>query len=396
MYQAGLLLSLTYCFTAGALALWSPAHNGIDIAVCYVAGVTARQGVSPYDFAELTSARRALNSPLAGMPSFPFAYPPSAIPACVLLSFLPWERAQALWKLLNVAFLIGSVMLAFRLFSDLRFALDDKYLVWSFAFILSATVSVLLVGQSTLFVLFTALLAMVSCHLGKSLSAGFSLALALTKPHLALPFVCLMIFRRQYKIIVAASAAFGVLVLAGLYVGHSDIGMYPQVLRKYLAWNDPASPHLVGIQNLAVGVFGLSPTAGSLLSVTCGVLFLGVTYYLDNKDGCRDNTEDTLPLVLLTSVLAFGAHSYDLVFLIPVYVWARGRRNLPIVILCCILIVPLGVVAIAYERLLASFIPLPVFHAVIEPFRSWTLLIMFVLATNVTYRRAGQERGAVG
>jgi hypothetical protein len=355
------------------------------------------RGTSPYAYNELTNTRRDLNPTLAAQPSYPFAYPPSAIPACALLSLLPWEAAQALWKLLNLGFLIGSVLFTLRLFSDLHLAPDDKYLAWSFAFIFSPTVSVLLVGQSSLFVLFTALLAMVLYDLGKPGSAGLSLALALTKPHLIFPLVCLFLFRRRYRTAITAVAAFAVLVIAGLYIGHSNIDTYLQGLRTYASWNSGANPRLVGIQNLTIGVLGLSAFVGSVLSVICGLVFLGLTFSLDSKDCYRDRTDDVLPLVLLISVLAFGAHSYDLVYLIPVFVWAIGRgredrRFVPIVILCFTLIVPLSAMTIGYEKLLSHFIPLPVFLALIEPFRSWVLLIMFVLVMYVTYRRGVQQR----
>jgi hypothetical protein len=36
------------------------------------------------------------------------------------------------------------------------------------------------------------------------------------------------------------------------------------------------------------------------------------------------NSEDVLPLLLLVGVLAFRAHSYDMVFLIPAFIWALG------------------------------------------------------------------------
>ena len=69
------------------------AQRGIDLAVCYVAGVTSERGSSPYNYAELTNTRRTLGTPLAAKPSYPFAYPPSVIPPCVLLSRLPWQAA---------------------------------------------------------------------------------------------------------------------------------------------------------------------------------------------------------------------------------------------------------------------------------------------------------------
>jgi hypothetical protein len=270
-------------------------------------------------------------------------------------------------------------------------------LVWSFVFIFSPTVSVLLVGQSSLFVLFTALLTMVLYQLDKSRSAGLSLALALTKPHLAFPVACLLLFRRQYTTTITAIAAFGLLAVGGFYIGHSDVHTYMQGLSRYASWNSGANPRHVGLQNLFTGVLGLAASAGSVLSVSCGLVFLGITLALDSKVHCRARTEDVLPVVLLVSVLAFGAHSYDLVLLIPVFVWAMGRRRedkryLPMVILCFLLIVPLGAVTIAYEAVLSKLVPLAVFKVVIEPFRSWILLVMFVLSVYLTYRRVGQPR----
>jgi hypothetical protein len=227
-----LLLSLAYCAVAGGLALWSKRDEGVDLSVCYVAGVTAMHGSSPYDQEELSRTRQALNGALAALPSYPFGYPPSVIPACILLSRLPWEGAQTLWKLLNVAFLIGSVLLTLRLFSQLQFTPNERHLVWSFAFVFSPTVSVLLVGQSSLFVLFAILVTVALYHLGKSWSAGFSLALALTKPHLTFPLVLLLVFRRRYTIPIVGMALFVLLVIAGLYLGHSSIDTYLQALHR--------------------------------------------------------------------------------------------------------------------------------------------------------------------
>src|SRR5207253_2596720 len=136
--------SVGYFLAAGILGVWTPLENGVDLSVCYVAGVTSLRGSSPYNHTQLTNTRRNLKGAIVAKPSYPFAYPPSVIPACALLSVLPWEGAQALWKLLNTLFLIGSVMISLRLFSRLQFRLGDKYLAWSFALIFSPTVSVLL------------------------------------------------------------------------------------------------------------------------------------------------------------------------------------------------------------------------------------------------------------
>jgi Glycosyltransferase family 87 len=386
--------SVLYFLGAGVLGLWTPRENGIDLSVCYVAGATARRGTSPYDYTELTHTRHDLEAVVAVKPSYPFAYPPSVIPACVLFSLLPWDGAQALWKLLNIGFLVGSVLFLFRLFSGLPFTKDNKYLAWSFAFIFSPTVSVLLVGQSSLLVLFTALLTMILCHRAKPWLPGLSLALALTKPHLTFPLVLLLLLRRRYAIVAVALTTVTALGILGLYLGHSTIPAYLQGVRRYASLNNPTNPRLIGIQNLSTAVLGLPASLAGIVSVSCGLILVGLTLLRDKMSG-RDRGADVLPLLLLISVLAFGAHSYDLVLLIPLCIWSIGtasteRRFLLIVGLCCFLIVPLGAVQLMYHAVLSNFISLPVFHIVIEPFRSWILLLLFALVTFLTYGRPVQ------
>jgi hypothetical protein len=387
LYWIVLGLSITYCLAAGVLALWTPKEDGIDFSVCYVAGATAVRGSSPYNRGELTKTRSELGGTVGTKPSYPFAYPPSVIPACVLLSRLPWAGAQALWKLLNTTFLIGAVLFTFWIFSGLQFTTDEKYIAWSFAFIFSPTVSVLLVGQSSLLVLFTALLTMVLYHRRKTWSAGLSLALTLTKPHLTLPLVFLLLFRRQFQITIIGLSTFAALGILGLHIGHSTVDTYLQGLGSYASSNRPTNPRLVGIQNLVTIMFGAPASVATLVSVVSGLLFLGLTLQIDKKLPLRHRSEDALPLLLLVSVIAFGAHSYDLVLLIPLLIWSLGRakddkRFVTIVILCFVLIVPLGAVKYVYERALSSFIPLPVYRIIIEPFRSW---ILFVLLALVMY-----------
>lgn len=398
-YKIGLILSIVYCLVAGVLALSLPSANGVDLSVCYVAGVATRRGSSPYSQTELTNTRSTLNTALAAKPSYPFAYPPSAIPACVLFSFLRWESAQALWKLLNIAFLIGSVLFTFRLFSHLRFTREDRYLAWSFAFIFSPTVTVLLVGQASLFVLFTALLTMVLYRLKNSWPPGLSLALALTKPHLTFPLVLFFLYRRRFNITAIALTTFATLGILGLYLSHSNLELFLQGLSRYATLNDPTNPRLIGIQQLATGVFGLPVSVTRMLSATCGMLFLGVAFIIDSKDPSRELSENIFPLLMLVSVFAFGAHSYDLVFLIPVCIWAiarsrSDRRYLLIVILCFILTVPLNAVTIFYDKLLSHSIPLSAFRILIEPFRSWILLVLFLVMMYLSYRQTVWQRHA--
>ena len=349
----------------------------------------------PTNLRELAETRRVSHPSVVAKLSLPFGYPPSAIPACVLLSRLPWDAANVIWKLLNLAFLAGCVLLTFRLFPDLRLAPEGKYLAWSLVFAFSPTVSVLLVGQSTLFVLCTALLSLFLAEQRRPGAAGICLALSLIKPHLVLPLVGFLLVRRHYRVVLVASVATAVLVLAGLHLGHDSVEGFLRALQLYAAWNKPTNPRLVGIPNLAVAAFGLPVPVGTIVALGVGLASLAWLLARERADPRDAPTEHTLPAVLVVTVLAFGAHSYDLVFLIPVCVWAigrvqAGRRFLPILLLCALLVLPLGAVAHAYDLLLSDALGDSVLRIVVEPFRSWILLTLFALVMYVTARRPAQ------
>jgi Glycosyltransferase family 87 len=392
-YRLGLVLSLTYCLAAGVLGLGLPGGNGIDLSVCYVAGVTSLRGSSPYNHSDLTRTRSSLNASLASKPSLPFAYPPSVIPVCVLMSLLPWQIAQALWKLLNIGFLIGAVLLTFRLFSTLYFSLEQRYLLWSFAFVFSPTVSVLLVGQSSLFVLFTLVATMVLADLKQEGRAGVGLALALTKPHLSFALALLLLLRGRWRLVICGLLIFTVLGILGLQLSHSSIEMFLRGVRRYASLNRPTDPRLVGIQSLATLVGRQSRSVTTLLSAIAGLLLLGITLWLDRQLSSRGRSQEVLPLLLVVSVFSFGAHSYDLVFLIPACIWAmaRWRRDkgyLLVVLLCFTLVLPLNLVTMAYEKSLSHLAPSGTFQLMIEPYRSWILLILVLMVGRLTYARS--------
>jgi hypothetical protein len=180
-------------------------------------------------------------------------------------------------------------------------------------------------------------------------------------------------------------------------MGHSNLDDYLKTLARYASVNRPSNPRVVGIGNLLTTVAGLSASVASVLSVICGFLFIGITFLLDSRNAFRDSAADILPFLLVLSLVAFGAHSYDLVLLIPVCIWAIGKRRnergfLPVVILCSILIIPLSAVQIAYEELLSHVVSLPVFRLVLEPFRSWMLLVLYLVMLYLTYSRVLQDR----
>ena len=59
-----------------------------------------------------------------------------------------------------------------------------------------------------------------------------------------------------------------------------------------------------------------------------------------------------------------------------------------IVILCFALIVPLGAVKHVYEGVLSSFVPPSVYRFMLEPFRSWILLVLLALVMYLAFRKS--------
>jgi Glycosyltransferase family 87 len=394
-YMATILLwvSAVYVFLGGVLALWYPdAWEKMDFNVFYEAGSLAWNGINPY-----TSTTSGL-----------FVYPPAWIALCALLSSLPWWAAVALWKLLNLCFLGGAVWLSARLF---LFSLVDykKELVFCFACLLWPTLTTLREGQTSLFVLFFMLYAILLWREDKRIAAGVTLGLSLMKPHLAAPLLLLLAWRRQGTIIFWALAFVLSLSYVGLWLANTSITSFLDAIDVYAGGgisnvsSDPpnigsqssSDPYNVGIQNLSAILLHLSSARARQLAAVSGVLFLLSLYISDRGNrGCRDTT-NLLPLILLSGPLFFGARSYDLVLVIPFFAWCLARipaSSLGWVgaVSCLALFVPLQVVERVYRACLVGVVPSAIFAVVLRPFRSWVLLAL--LASGLTLYLTGQRR----
>lgn len=392
--RIGLLLSIVYFLAGGVLALWSP-KDGFDLHVSYLAGICSVNGASPYLQEELIKTGQIVDTPGFEMTAgWPFAYPPSWVPFCVLISHFPWELARGFWKLLNLFFLVGSVLLSFRLFQQSEPNQSDKYRSWYFALLLSPTITVLVNGQTSLFVLLSILLTLYLSKKNKPIRAGFIFALSLTKPQLVFPIFIFLLWRRQFKTIVAGLAVFAGLAFLGLFLSNSDLSIYLAGVKNYMDHPnlDPTSPYNVGVWNLASGVFGLSPTSAKMVSLLLGFTFLLILFLRDFRHKNLESMEEVVPLLMVLSLFFFSAHSYDLVFLIPFFIWAveHGKQEkafIVIQIICLIYILPLKGVSIIYENILSNFISVNVYQVTIEPFRSWILVLLFAMTMSLWLRK---------
>lgn len=388
IYRAGLALAIAYFVAGGVLALWFPA-DGLDLYVSYVAGRCSTEGVSPYERAAYEQTWQSLDTPpsLASTVDLPFAYPPSWIPVCIGLSRLPWGGALVLWKLLNVAFLVGSVVLTFRLLDPDGHDPHDRYMAWGFALVLSPTISVMTTGQTSLFVLGALLVANQALREGRAVVAGLALAAAMTKPQLAMPFAAFLLFRREITTLSVTMAFGAVLTGVGLALSHSDLGTYVASVGTYAKSNAPTSHIAVGIASLLAHLTALDAGSATLIGVGVGVLLVAGVAFQHRNDDSWIATASALPVLLYLAPLGFRCNGYDLVALIPLFVWSR-TGNLPILSsrtiqgLCWALIVPRGAIRFAFGAVPAGLVADDVFRVAELSFRSWILALLLPLVLS--------------
>lgn len=391
--QLVLLLSLGY-FAAGALlALWSPIPEGGDLHASYAAGAAVRRGLDPYDPADLATAAGSLEGPGGG---HRFAYPPAWLPFCLLLSLMPWAVAVWVWKAVNACLLVGTVVLSHRLF-DRRCSHPDAggvrgRALLCFALALSPTITLFLLGQTTLLVVFAAVAAVWLLQRGRGIAAGLCLAVALTKPHLAGALLLFLLWRRRCRAAAAAIVASAVLSGIGLLVSGTTPADFVSALGTYSATavNTPTHAQSVGLANLLASAFGAAPGLGRAAALGLGCLALGAVWRLDARTRERVPVEAFLPVLLLSGAAFLGAHPYDLVLVIPVFAWAlapasRGPWRTKIIAVSVLLLVPRTALYMAYDTVVSDRFP-HLFGALVKPYRSWIVALLLVFSAAQLWR----------
>jgi hypothetical protein len=404
VHHVGLALAIVYFVLGGVLALWFPS-DGLDLYVSYVAGRTSTEHASPYERAAYEATWRRLETPaeLASTVDLPFAYPPAWVPVCIGLSLLPWSTALVLWKLLNVGFLAGSVALAFRLLDDADLDEAGRYSTWCFALVLSPTISVMTTGQTSLLVVFALLASCYALRRDRPYVAGVALAVAMVKPQLALPLVLFLLLRGAFVTLGVAAVAIVIFTGAGLALAHSDLGTYLASLGTYAAVNAPTSHIAVGIASLVAHLTSVGDRSATLIGLLAGVLLVGAVAYRQAR-AASSTALASVPVLLYLAPLAFRCNGYDVVAVIPLFIWSRtawvpAALGRAIRGLCWTLVVPRGAIRFGLDVLTPGFVGADAARVAERSFRSWILLLLLppVLAavwTGMPRRPAGTPRAA--
>jgi hypothetical protein len=395
-HRVVLAAAIAYFVAGGVLALWFPS-DGLDLYVSYVAGTASLAGEPAYARDAYLRAFEGLPTPpgLASARDLPFAYPPAWMPLAVALALLPWGVALAAWKLVNVLCLLGVVLLTVRLLASDALDRRDRIAVWSFALVLSPTISVVVLGQSSLVVVFLLLVAAHAAQAGRTVAAGAALALAMAKPQLALPLAAFLLLRGELRTLAVAAIGVAALTALGFSLAHADLAGYLAAVRRYTTTQPPSSHIAVGVASLLAHLGGVAAPAATAAGLAVGTALVAVAALARDPRGTRLPLAEAVPVVLYAAPLGFRCHGYDMVAVVPLFAWSRAVRTPPgirlaIQALCLLLILPRAALRLGWETLAAGLLSADAFQLAERSFRSWVLLLLLPLVLVTLWSRAGR------
>ena len=142
------------------------------------------------------------------------------------LARLPYVAAYLVWAIFNLALILGFWKLLRPRLPSLHRLLPGLPLLAMFAFF--PLMMALLQGQDSILLLFLYGLAFLALATGRAFVAGLCLGLALFKFQLVLPFVLVLLLRRQWRAVAGfVITAFGLLLVSAAVVGWNGVMAYP-------------------------------------------------------------------------------------------------------------------------------------------------------------------------
>ncbi len=205
-----------------------------DFTIFYTAGkcILQGQGRQLYDLKTQFTIQREFASQVEHRESpLPFNHPPFEALLFAPLAGLPYSAAYLVWAVFNIVLILGFWILLLPRLPGLHRFLPALPLLAMFAFF--PLTMALLQGQDSILLLFLFGLAFSALTTGRSFVAGVCLGLALFKFQLVLPFVLVLLFRRQWRAVAGfVTTACGLLLVSAAVVGWSGVLAYPGFVLK--------------------------------------------------------------------------------------------------------------------------------------------------------------------
>jgi hypothetical protein len=252
-----------------------------DFTIFYTAGkcVIQGRGRQLYDLETQSAIQRGFASEVKHRGNaLPFNHPPFEALLFVPLAGLSYVTAYLIWALFNIALILGFWNLLRPRLPSLHDLLPALPLLAVFAFF--PVVMALLQGQDSILLLFLYGLAFSALATGRAFVAGLCLGLALFKFQLVLPFVVVLLVRRQWKAVAGfLITAFGLLLVSAAVVGWSGVMAYPRFVLRLNRSGTQAGiypPDMPNLRGLVAGSTHLAGVPALLLIITLSLALVAL------------------------------------------------------------------------------------------------------------------------
>lgn len=316
LYPVIPFLAILYAFLRGTFA---QGPRDIDTRYFFIAGKAWVHGESPYDFSCYQTLWHQYFS--ENVTSGVFAYLPGSILYAAPLGMLDWPEARALFHWMNLAALLGIVLLCLRYTRSMAPASRSlpRYLWLAFGVAIGGVPGTIFTGQSTLMVCLAAL-AVVMLHGRYLLLLVPAILVASSKPQLTAPALIITALGEPLvcrRIWLAGAIAVGISVLAILPDAMPFTHLSGSVLNN-ASLGANTSANMIGLGPLLNAV-GLSGVYGRVLQLLAFLFALVLVVWSMLK--IRPVGSLPMPAAGMACFtimgLAYPFHEYDTAFLIP-------------------------------------------------------------------------------
>lgn len=292
-----------------------------DFTIFYTAGKCILQGRGRqlYDLETQFAIQREFASEVKHRENpLPFNHPPFEALLFAPLARLPYVAAYLVWAAFNISLILGFCKVLRPWLPSLHGFLLALPLLAMFAFF--PLIMALLQGQDSILLVFLYGLAFSALAKGRGFVAGLCLALALFKFQLVLPFVVVLLVRRQWRAVAGFGIASCVLLLvSAAVVGWTGVMAYPGFVLSLSRSGAQAGIYprdMPNLRGLVAGSLHLAGPPATLLIIVLSIALLALAaYWWHGQPGDQFVLSFSL-CVTITIIISYHLLVHDLSLLI--------------------------------------------------------------------------------
>jgi Glycosyltransferase family 87 len=319
-----------------------------DFVQYWSAGQQTLHGQNPYDPDQLVPIQRTMYDGVRK--AIMMWNPPWTLPLTLPFAALPWRTAQFLWLALQLAAVLVSADLFWRIYGG---ATEQRWIAWLAALCFGPTLFLLLMGQITGFVLLGLAGFLHFIRKNEPIGAGCCAALTAIKPHLLPLFALALVLEatRDRPIRRAIAAGACILLIFSLVPLIWNANVWQQY---FAAMGRPPSENFETMREFehpTLGYYLRKVVAGEpfgMQFIPCLIALFGLLVFWWKNKADWSWQSVLAPLVLVSILSAgYGAWAFDLVLLLPAIiqmtVWVVQLRDRRLIAICTSIYVLLNV-----------------------------------------------------